>query len=181
MKSKNVPTMIIILASLSVLVGMAFAAQDKYTLKAPNGISFSEFKGYEKWQDVAASQTDKGLKVILANNVMINAYKEGVPGNGKLFPEGSMVVKIEWTKKPNPVSPYSVIVPDTLKSVSFIEKDSKRFPDTSGWGYAQFLYDPGSNSFKAFGEGSSFAKKICYQCHTIVKGRDYIFTDYARR
>jgi hypothetical protein len=68
---------------------------------------------------------------------MINAYKEGIPGNGKPFPEGSMV--IEWSKKKNSVSTYFVEVPDTLKSVSFIEKDSKRFPDTSGWGYAQFL------------------------------------------
>ncbi|MGH9726621.1 MAG: cytochrome P460 family protein, partial [Candidatus Acidiferrales bacterium] len=143
MRIKSVPTMVFLAASLSALGALAFAAQDKYALKAPNGVAFAEFQGYEKWQVVAPSQTDKGLKVILANNIMINAYKDGIPGNGKLFPDGSMVVKIEWAKKPNPVSPYSVLVPDTLKSVSFIEKNSKRFPETSGWGYAQFLYDPG--------------------------------------
>lgn len=70
---------------------------------------------------------------------MINAYKEGIPGNGKPFPDGVAIVKIEWSKKKNPVSPYFVKLPDTLKSVSFIEKDSKRFPDKSGWGYAQVL------------------------------------------
>jgi hypothetical protein len=42
------------------------------------------------------------------------------------------------------MSPYSVEVPNTLKSVSFIEKDLKRFPDTNGWGYAQFSYDAAS-------------------------------------
>ena len=103
---------------------MGLAAQDKYTLKAPNGVAFSEFRGYETWQDVAVSQTVDGIKAILGNPVMIKAYREGIPGNGKPFPEGSMIVKIEWTKKANPASPYSVVVPDTLKSVSFIEKDS---------------------------------------------------------
>jgi Cytochrome P460 len=111
---------------------------------------------------------------------MINAYKEGIPGKGKPFPEDSMVVKIEWSKKKNPVSPYFVEMPDTLKSVSFIEKDSKRFPDTSGWGYAQFLYDAVSDTFKPFGSDSSFGKKICYQCHTLVTARDFIFTNYPR-
>ena len=117
-------------------MGLALAAQDRFTLKAPNGVGFSEFRGYESWQTVAPSQTDEGLKVILANTVMINAYRVGIPGNGKPFPEGSAIVKIEWAKKKNPESPYLVMVPDSLKSVSFIKKDSKRFPDTSGWGYA---------------------------------------------
>ena len=45
------------------------------------------------------SQTEDGIKAILANPVMINAYREGIPGNGKPFPEGSMIVKIEWSKK----------------------------------------------------------------------------------
>jgi Cytochrome P460 len=107
--------------------------------------------------------------------------KEGISGNGKPFPEGSMVVTIEWSKKKNPVSPYFVEVPDTLKSVSFIEKDSKRFPDTSGWGCTQFLYDAASDTFKPFGSDSLFGKKICYQCHTLVTARDFIFTNYPRR
>jgi hypothetical protein len=162
-------------------VGLALAAQDRFTLKAPNGVGFSEFRGYESWQTVAPSQTDEGLKVILANTVMINAYRVGIPGNGKPFPEGSAIVKIEWAKKKNPESPYLVMVPDSLKSVSFIKKDSKRFPDTSGWGYAQFLYDAASDAFKPYRSDSSFGKTVCYKCHTAVKARDYIFTSYAHR
>ncbi len=127
------------------------------------------------------SQTDDGIKVILANTVMINAYREGIPGNGKPFPEGSTIVKIEWSKKKNPVPPYSVEVPDTLKTVSFIVKDSKRFPESSGWGYAQFVYDAASDTFKPFGSDSSFGKEYCYKCHTLVKAQDYIFTGYPRR
>jgi hypothetical protein len=83
-------------------------------------------------------------------------------------------------KKQNTESPYSVEVPGTLKSVAFIEKDTKRFPDSSGWGYAQFNYDAASGTFKPFGDASSFATK-CYKCHTIVKATDYIFTAYPER
>jgi hypothetical protein len=107
------------------------------------------------------SQTEEGLKVIVGNPVMINAYRQGIPGNGKPFPEGSKIVKIEWSKRKNPASPYPVMEPDTLKSVASIEKDSKRFPETSGWGYAQFRYDAASETFKPYGKDSSFGNE-CY-------------------
>jgi hypothetical protein len=181
MKSTKIPAMVTLTVCVSVSVSMVLEAQDKYTLKAPNGVAFSEFRGYETWQDVAPSQTDDGIKSILANPVMIKAYQEGIPGNGKPFPEGSKIVKIEWSKNTNPESPYPVMAPATLKSVSFIEKNSKRFPDTSGWGYAQFLYDAASNTFKPYGNDSSFGKTVCYQCHTRVAAKDYIFTAYPRR
>jgi hypothetical protein len=167
MKGKKIPAIVIIVALFSVLGSMALAAQDRFTLKAPNGVAFSEFRGYETWQDVAVSQTDNGIKAILGNPVMINAYKEGIPGNGKPFPEGSIIVKIECSRIKNPVSPYSVMVPDTLKSVAFILKDSKRFPESSGWGYAQFLYDAASDTFTPYGSDSSFGKQVCYACHRL--------------
>jgi hypothetical protein len=146
-------------------------------LKVPNGLEFSEFRGYENWQNVAVSQTENGLKVISANAAMLDAYKDSVPGNGKKFPDGSKVVKIEWTAKKNTESPYFVMVPDALKSVSFIEKDTKRFPDTNGWAYAQFLYDPASDTFTPMGSDA----KCGYACHATVAAKDYIFTAYPKR
>jgi len=136
--TRRASLVIVISVSAAVLASIALAAQDKYTVRVPNGLAFSEFRGYENWQDVAVSQTENGIKVILANPAMIKAYRNGIPGNGKLFPDGSKVAKIEWTSKKSAESPYFVMVPDTLKSVSFIEKDTKRFPDTHGWAYAQF-------------------------------------------
>jgi len=180
MKRKTTTAVAVLVVGLGLLMSIGLAADDKDTLKAPNGVAFSEFRGYESWQNVAPSTTEGGIKSILANPVMIKAYKDGIPGNGKPFPDGSMIVKIEWKKKPNPDSPYTVDVPDVLKSVAFIQKDSKRFPDSSGWGYAQFDYDSASRTFKPFGTDSSFANK-CYKCHTIVKATDYIFTRYAER
>ena len=74
---------------------LAISAQDKYAVKVPNGLPFSDFKGYEDWQIVAVSQTDDLLKAMVANPTMIAAYKSGIPGNGRPFPDGS--------KKPPPL------------------------------------------------------------------------------
>jgi hypothetical protein len=177
MKRASFPAIMIIAVSLAAVGGMALAAQDRFTLKVPNGPAFSDFRGYENWRNVAVSQTENGLKVIAANTAMTNAYRSGIPGNGKPFPDGSKIVKIEWSAKKSTESPYFVMVPDTLKSVSFIEKDSKRFRDSGGWGYAQFHYDAASDTFTPFGNDAACG----YACPTAVKAKDYIFTAYPRR
>jgi hypothetical protein len=161
---------------LAVFGSMALAAQDRYTLKLGK-LSFSDFRGYENWQDIAVSQTETLMKVIVANDVMMKAYRHGLPADGKLFPEGSKIVKIEWTFKRNTVAPYFVNVPDTLKAVATIEKDSKRFPDTHGWAYGNFNYDAASDTFTPEGTDA----KCGYACHTTVAAQDYIFTAYPKR
>ncbi|MGA7372677.1 MAG: hypothetical protein WBW37_08685 [Methyloceanibacter sp.] len=65
--------MVILALLLAVLGGRAISAQDKYTVQVPNGLAFSEFKGYEDWQTVSVSQTKDALAAILANTVMIDA------------------------------------------------------------------------------------------------------------
>lgn len=178
MRNKRVAAAAIAAVATTTLIGLTLLAQqDRYTLKVPDGLAFSEIKGYDTWQDVAVSETEGSVKAILANAPMIKAYREGIPENGKPFPEGSKIVKIEWIKKKNTVSPYFVEVPDTLKTVSFIEKDSKRFPNTHGWAYAQFEYDRGSRTFKPSVTGSECG----YACHTNVASTDYIFTAYPPR
>jgi hypothetical protein len=165
-------------ASLAALGGMALAAQDKYTLQLPGGLPFSDFRGYEDWQVVAVSQTDELLKVMVANPVMIEAYKAGVPGNGQPFPDGSKIAKIEWKPKKMTESPFAVNVPNTLQDVFLIEKDTKRFPDTKGWAYAVFDYDPASDTFAPDASGTV---NCGFTCHTIVASRDYIFHSYQKR
>jgi hypothetical protein len=177
MRTKTIATAVIVAASLAVFGRITLAQQDRYALKVPDGLAFSEFKGYDAWEDVAVSETAGSVKAILGNPTMIAALKEGIPDNGKPFPEGAKIAKIEWIKKKNPVSPYFVEIPDTLKTVSFIEKDSKRFPNTHGWAYAQFAYDTESKTFKPSVTGSECG----YACHTTVASRDYIFTAYPPR
>lgn len=167
----------LIVATSLFTVSLTLAAQDRFSVKVPNGLAFSEFKGYDTWQTIAPSQTDDGLKAILGNPVMINAYHAGFPGNGKAVPDGAMMAKIEWSKKADTDSPYTVSVPDTLKSASFMIKDSKRFATTGSWGYAQFKYDAASKTFTPTGTGSGCG----FACHTKVKARDYVYTHYPVR
>src|SRR6187431_1673352 len=110
---------------LAVVGGVAVAKQNKYALKVPGGLAFSEFRGYEGWQVVSTSQNDKLVAVILANPVMINAYRAGVPANGKAFPDGSKMAKIHWKPNKNQYFPDTT-VPGTLNDVEFMVKDRKR-------------------------------------------------------
>ncbi|HEY2612181.1 MAG TPA: cytochrome P460 family protein [Reyranella sp.] len=163
--------------ALAVLGDRTLSAADKDTVQVPGGLAMSEFKGYEDWAVVATSETNELIKVMVANPTMIAAYKSGIPLNGKPFPEGATIVKIEWTKKKNLEAPFDVKIPDTLKDVLFITKDSKRFAASAGWGYAQFNHDAASGSFTPEGSGSECG----HACHTIVKAKDYIFTAYGKR
>ena len=170
--------------SLAVLGGIAFAAQDKYTVKVPGGLAFSEFRGYEGWQVVATSQNDKLVAVILANPAMIDAYRAGVPANGKPFPDGSKMAKIHWKPTKNQYFPDTT-VPGTLNDVDFMVKDSKRFADSGGWGWAVFKYDAASDTFTpgtlADEPPQANDAKCGFACHTTVKTRDYVFTEYGKR
>jgi len=167
----------VVALGVAVVGGKAISAQDKYTVQVPNGLAFSEFRGYEDWQVVAVSQTDELMAAILANPVMIEAYRAGVPGNGKPFPDGSKIAKIHWKPKKSADAPAATTVPDSLHDVDFIEKDSKKFQGTGGWGYAQFNYDAASDSFAPEGTGTDCG----YACHTIVTAKDYVFTAYPKR
>jgi Cytochrome P460 len=165
-------------AVLTLFVATAGRAQDKYQLKSPSGIAFSDFRGYEDWADVSSARTDEILKVIVANPTMIAAYKAGVPGGGQTFPDGSMIVKLQWTHKKSTEAPFVVEVPDVFKQVFVMEKDSKRFPKTGGWGYAVFNYDAVSGKFAADPTSLSDCGNAC---HTAVKSKDYIFHPYQTR
>jgi hypothetical protein len=176
MRARLVALALIGAVSLAILGSAAIAQQDRYALTL-GSLSFGDFKGYEDWQVVAVSETKTQVKVIVANDVMIGAYRQGLPAAGKLFPEGSKVVKIEWNKKVNTEAPYFVEVPDTLAAVATIEKDSKRFPDTHGWAYGNFDYNTASKTFTPQGSDA----KCGYACHTKVATQDYIYTHYPLR
>ncbi|WP_263351432.1 cytochrome P460 family protein [Acidicapsa acidisoli] len=163
----------------------AIPAQDKYALKVLNGVAFSEFKGYESWPVIAISHNGNTLAAILGNPAMINAYKAGIPGNGKPFPDGAKMVKVHWIAKVNVEEPGAPTVPGTQHDVDLMLKDSKRFADSGGWGYGAFEYDAASNAFRAANlkdkppQGND--AKCGFACHTAVKSKDYVFTGYGQR
>ena len=173
---------------LAVVGGLALSAQDsgqgKYTVKVPGGLAFSEFRGYEAWQAISISRNARVVAVILGNPAMIDAYRAGIPGNGKPVPDGAKMAKVHWAPKQNESFPDAT-VPGNLVNVDFMVKDTKRFADSGGWGWAAFKYDPASGSFtpatSADVPPQANDAKCGLGCHTIVKTRDYVFTDYGTR
>src|SRR5947208_12243068 len=176
MKRKSILSIATVTAVLAALAAVAYA-QDKYALKSPSGIAFSDFRGYEDWAMVSSARTDEVLKVIVANPTMIKAYKAGVPGNGQAFPEASKIVKLQWKPKKSAEAPFVVDVPDVFTQAFVIEKDSKRFPQTGGWGYSLFNYDAATGKFAAYPATSDYGQS----CHVAVKAKDYIFHPYQTR
>jgi hypothetical protein len=164
-------------AVLAVSGGIAISAQDRYTVKAPNGLSFSEFRGYETWQMVAVSQSGDLIEVILGNPVMIKAYQAGITGEGKPFPDGAKLAKIHWNVKQSAEAPSPTTIPGTLHDIDFMVRDSNRFAGTGAWGYAQFNYDVASDAFTPSENDAACG----YACHTIVAKKDYVFTAYPKR
>ena len=184
MSRKSMLTIEIATVWLAVVAGLAISAQDKYTVKVPGGLAFSEFRGYEAWQAISTSPNERVVAMILGNPLMIEAYRSGIPGNGKPVPDGAKMAKVHWAPKPNEFFPEAT-VPGKLVNVDFMVKDSKRFADSGGWGYAVFDYDAASDTFKpgtSAGTPPQGSDAKCgVACHTRAKTRDYVFTDYGRR
>src|SRR4029434_8484098 len=181
MNRKNMLTIGITAVGLAVL---GVSAQDKYTVKVPGGLEFSEFRGYEGWQAVSISDDGGLFALILANPVMIDAYKAGVPGNGKPFPDGAKMAKIHWN--PKKLETFAAAtVPGTLHDIDVMVKSSKRFADSGGGGYAVFDYDAKSDTFTpgttAGNPPQGNDAKCGFACHTIVKTRGFVFTDDGKR
>jgi hypothetical protein len=181
-RNTRITMIAIILALFAILVVTAVYAQvqekDKYSLKSPSGIAFSDFKGYEDWAVVSSARTDEVLKVIVGNPVMIEAYRAGIPGNGQAFPEGSKIVKLQWKPKKSTEAQFAVDVPDVFSQAFLMEKDSKKFPKTGGWGYAVINYDAASGTYASDPKSLSDCGNAC---HTVVKAKDYIFHPYQKR
>jgi hypothetical protein len=169
---------------IAALSGWVIAAQDKYTVKVPGGLEFSEFRGYESWQTISLSRNEKVVAVILGNPVMIEAYRAGIPANGKPVPDGAKMAKVHWIPKQNQFFPDAT-VPGELLNVDFMVKDSKRFADGGGWGYAVFDYNAASDTFTPGTTAGTPPQgndaKCGVACHTVAKTRDYVFTEYGKR
>jgi hypothetical protein len=184
MKRNSARITVFLSVVVSVAGALTLAEEDKYSVKVPGGLAFSEFRGYESWQTISVSRNEKAVAVILGNPAMVNGYQSGIPGNGKPFPDGAKMAKIHWAPKPNEFFPDAT-VPGKLVNIDFMIKDSKRFADSGGWGYAVFDHDAASDTFKPGTSASTPPQgndaKCGYACHLQAKTRDYVFTDYGKR
>ena len=185
MNRKSMLTIGITTVWLAALCGLAISAQDKYIVKVPGGLAFSEFRGYEGWHAISISRNERVVAMILGNPAMIDAYQAGIPGNGKPFPDGAKMAKVHWTAKKNEAYPGQPTVPGAQHDTDFMVKDSKRFADSGGWGYGAFEYDAASDTFTPGTLSNSPPQgndaKCGFACHTKASARDYVFTDYGKR
>ena len=184
MNRKSVLTIGIATVWAAALGAWAVSGPDKYDVKVPGGLAFSEFRGYEAWQTISISRNEKVVAVILGNPVMIDAYQAGIPANGQPVPDGAKMAKVHWIPKQNQFFPDAT-VPGTLLNVDFMVKDGKRFADSGGWGYAVFDYNAASDTFTPGTTAGSPPQgndaKCGFACHTVAKNRDYVFTEYGQR
>ncbi len=183
--SASIAILFIVVSGIAIFAAPDSATQDKYTVKVPNGLGFSDFKGYESWQVIAISHNGDKLAAILGNPEMIEAYKAGIPDNGKPFPDGAKMAKIHWNAKKDEAQPGQPWVPGTQHDADFMMKDSKTFADSGGWGWAAFEYDAASRTFRPANlqdrPPQGHDAKCGLTCHTIVQKRDYVFTKYGTR
>jgi hypothetical protein len=133
--------------------------------------------GYRDWKLVSVAHEEgelKDIRAILGNDVAIKSYREG-----KLpFPEGAIIARIAWHHVPSEENNKVFGRPQSFVAGSeppwylqFMVKDSKKYAETGGWGYAQFDKDgkPGPES----------DLKKCFPCHQAIKDRDFVFTRYS--
>jgi hypothetical protein len=153
------------------LTATAPASSQNTTLAmSPNGITLP--KDYKNWQIFGVShRTDKNsLRIILANPV---AMKAAADGNTNPWPDGSMFAKLAWKDSIHPKF-AAATVPGELSHVEIMTRDSKKFADTNGWGYARWL----GMEQKPYGNDANFAQE-CSTCHLQAKETGYVFTRKA--
>ncbi len=156
----------------SLAVGIA-ASQSAPTVAPPEnaspiyGVTIPE--GYRDWRFIAPAQEAPPLdelRAVLGNDIAIDAYKKGILP----FPDGSILVKLAYKRKQS-TEFAPATVPGTPTTVQVMVKDSKKYPDSHGWGFGRFVN----------GKPVDIAQhETCLSCHVgNVKDHDYVFTRYA--
>ena len=155
----------VLFAALVPMPGtLAIAAE---VAPAPNGITLPS--DYRDWRVIAVSQREdnKTIRVILGNDAAIAAARSGQTNP---WPDGIILAKLVWKDKNHDKWP-TAIIPGDFVHAEFMVKDSAKYPETGGWGFARWL----GMEQKPFGEDASFVQQ-CFGCHIPVKENDYVFT-----
>ncbi len=160
----------VLIATLFMAVVTTAVSQEITVTPAPNGIEIP--KGYKYWQLIGVShRTDKdSLRAILGNSIAVKAAAEGKTNP---WPEGSILAKLAWKDSIHPEF-TAATVPGELAHVEFMIKNTEKFPDTQGWGFARWL----GMEQKPYGKDADFAQE-CYTCHLQAKDNGYVFTRKA--
>ena len=139
--------------------------------------------GYRDWRLISVNHLAgaegklKQVRAQLGNDIAIKAFLEG-----KLpFPDGTVIAALHWNEASSeennkvlaigfPGAGLQSSVAQSAENVQFMVKNSKKYAETGGWGFADF---------KNGKPGNEALHKTCFPCHQPAKDRDYVFTRYA--
>lgn len=141
------------------------APDNEQTPVAANGVRY--IKDYRNWQVISTTNrfdNNRSIRIIYANPVAVQAIKNN---QIKPWPEGSIIVKVVWDiiEEKN-----GDILPGKFNNVQIMIKDSKRFEDSEGWGFAKFT----GTGHVPYGEKASF-NATCFNCHKAASDNGYVF------
>jgi hypothetical protein len=153
-----------------VLFNVSFTQKVPQVPPAPNNIALPE--GYKDWRIIAPSHRSDNntLRIILGNDRAVKAARRGEINP---WPDGAVLAKLVWKDRAHEKWP-SAAIPGEFVHAEFMIKDTKKYPDTGGWGFARWK----GVQQKPYGGDSSFVNE-CFGCHQPVKDRDYVFTQPA--
>jgi len=151
-------------ATVAMLAIVSVSADSADALKPP--------VGYRQWFHVNTMIVDKasplfaalgGMHIVHVNSVGEPALKTGGP-----YPDGTMFL--------TDLHDFAVIdgsyVEGALKGLALMEKDSKKYAATGGWGF-QFWAGGDPNR-----PAVTDAAKQCFECHQPKKDQDYVYSTY---
>ena len=165
MKAKFIPLTVLFLAVISIAYALKIPVRP-----SPNGISMPE--GYKSWRLIASSHRSDNntMRVILGNDIAIKAARHK---QTKPWPDGAILAKLVWKNSRLEKWPAAIVPGDFVHS-EFMIKDSGKYPETGGWGFARWT----GMKRKPYGKDAGFVQE-CFGCHTPVKDNDYVFTHPA--
>ena len=145
-------------------------AQADSVQPAPNGITLPEH--YRDWRVIASSSRidNNTLRIILGNDIAVAAARTG---NTNPWPDGAILGKLVW-KETTLKAWEKAVVPGEFVHAEFMFKDTGKWKETGGWGFARWT----GLDQKAYGKDAGFVNE-CFSCHTPVKDNDYVFTHPA--
>jgi hypothetical protein len=132
---------------------------------APNGIAF--MPEYKNWKAISTTERfdNHTLRVILANDVAVRAIAEN---RINPWPDGTDFAKVAWYQQGND---KGIVSTGAFFQVEFMIRDSKKYADTKGWGWARWR----GPDLKPYGQNPKFTRE-CVGCHSPLAHTNYVFT-----
>jgi hypothetical protein len=135
--------------------------------EAPAAAEKPVYGEYKDWRVLGVSYRldKKFVRAIVGNDLAIDAAR-----SGKTLPwqDGAIIAKLSWKEKTHPNWPQAT-VPGEFVGAEAMIKDSKKFPETGGWGFGHW-------EGKTLVMNDKEKSATCFACHTPMKGHDYVYT-----